>query len=88
MARQTGRFWRVADVISHFIALGCELRIAEPTVQLPDGDCLNVRYLLNVASGAFVPLVDLDDADKVSDSEVVFWERRLGLRIPRPDTLN
>jgi len=88
LAKQTSRFWRVAEVISLFVAQGCELRIAEPTVQLSDGDCLNVRYLLNSASGAFVPLVDLDDDDKVSDGEVVFWERRLGLRIPRTDTLN
>ncbi len=64
------------------------LRSAEPTVHLDDGECLNVRYRLNPSSGAFAPLVDLDDDDQVSDSEVAFWERRLGLQIPRPDKLN
>jgi hypothetical protein len=83
LARRAGEFRRVGEALSAFIALGCELRVAEATVHLDDGDVLNVRYLLNPATGAFVPLVDLEDDEQVSAAEVRFWERRLGLTLPR-----
>lgn len=66
------------------MAKGCEVRVAEATILLDDGDCLNVRYLLNPVDNAFVPLIDLADDDRVSESEVAFWERRLGIMIGRP----
>jgi len=72
-------------MLDRFVLSGCELRIAEATVRMPDGDCLNVRYLLNPANGMFVPLVDLDDSDSVSEGEVAFWERRLGVLVSRPE---
>jgi hypothetical protein len=83
VAKQASQFWRVGLVIEMFVKQGCELRVAEQAVQLEDGDCLNARYLLNPTSGAFVPLVDLTDEQQVSELEVAFWERRLGVAIPR-----
>lgn len=53
-------------------------------MKLEDGDCLNVRYLVHEPTRVFVPLVDLEDDQWVSEDEVAFWERRLGLTIPRP----
>jgi hypothetical protein len=48
---------------------------------------LNVRYLLNPDTGAFAAIVDLSDEDYVSAAEVGYWERRLGITIPKPPTL-
>ena len=84
MAGPLTRFWPVGQVLARFVALGCEVRIAEPTVRLADGDNFSVRYLLRPATGDFVPLVDLADDDRVSEVELAFWERRLGLTIQRP----
>ncbi len=46
-----------------------------------DGDVLNVRYLLNPATGGFAALQDLADDERVSTEEVEFWERRLGIAV-------
>lgn len=85
MAKRSTDFWRVGAIVDLFTKNGCQLRIAEATVQLPDGDCFNARYLYNPKNDAFVPLIDLMDEDSVSEAEVSFWERRLGLQIGRPD---
>jgi hypothetical protein len=77
-------FWPVGLIIQLFVEAGCELRVAEPTVVLEDGDCLNVRYLIKTSTKTYVPLVDLEDDQFVSESEVAFWERRLELTIGRP----
>jgi hypothetical protein len=84
LAKAASDFWTVCIIVDLFKERGCELRVAEPTVHLDDGDCFNARYLLNPETGAFVPLIDLDDYDKVSETELAFWERRLGITIPRP----
>jgi len=81
LAQQAARFWLVGDIIEKFVAHGCRLREAEPTVLFEDGDCLNVRYLLNPATAGFVAIQDILDTDSVSQDEVEFWERRLGLSV-------
>lgn len=86
MAGRLNPFWPVGAVLARFVALGCEVRVAEPTVRIADGDNFSVRYLLRPSTGAFVPLVDLADDDRVSEIELAFWERRLGLTISRPET--
>lgn len=63
--------------------MGCEIREAERPVYMDDGDSFNFRYLVNTETGAFQPVVDLDDADFISEGEVEFWERRLGIVIPK-----
>lgn len=77
-------FWKVRSVISLFIQMGCELREAEEEVVSGDGDVLNYRYLVNPDTGAFVAIVDLGDDEFVSAIDVAFWERRLGVTIPKP----
>jgi hypothetical protein len=74
----------VRSVLSLFIQMGCELRTAEESAVSPDGDVLNIRYLVNPDSGAFVAIVDLGDDEFVSAGEVAYWERRLGVTIPKP----
>jgi hypothetical protein len=64
--------------------MGCELRTAEQSNVSPEGDVLNFRYLVNPDSGAFVAIVDLGDDEFVSAAEVAYWERRLGVTIPKP----
>jgi hypothetical protein len=84
ISKQSGTFWNVREIISLFQQMGCELNTAEVTVEFTDGDCFNFRYLLNPANKMFVPLVDLGDDQSVSKWEVEFWERRLGITIPKP----
>lgn len=81
MAQLAGQFWPVGDIVRKFVACGCTVREAEPTVMFEDGDCLNVRYLLNPKTGGFAAIQDLLDTDSVSRDEVEFWERRLGVSV-------
>ena len=83
-AKRVGTFYLVRDVLTTFMMMGCELNIAEKNVLTPDGDCWNVRYLLNPLHNTFVPVVDLSDDQFVSAGEVEDWERRLKLVIPKP----
>jgi hypothetical protein len=39
---------------------------------------------VNPDSEAFVAIVDLGDDEFVSAGEVAYWERRLGVTIPKP----
>jgi hypothetical protein len=64
--------------------MGCELRVAERDLVSDQGDVLNARYLFNPENSAFVPILDLGDEEFVSSGEVAFWERRLGVNIPKP----
>ena len=77
-------FWKVRSVIALFIQMGCELREADQEVVSDDGDVLNYRYLVNPDTNAFVAIVDLGDDEFVSAVDVAFWERRLGVTIPKP----
>lgn len=63
--------------------MGCEIREAEAPVYLDDGDVFGFRYLVNLETTAFVPIVDLGDDQYVSEGEVADWERRLGIVIPK-----
>jgi len=83
-AKRSGTFWKVRDVLALFVQMGCELRSAEADVVSDDGDFLNFRYLINNETGAAVPILDMGDDEYVSAGEVAFWERRLGVRIPKP----
>jgi hypothetical protein len=82
--RRLTTFWKVRSVLSLFIQMGCELRVAESDIVDQGGDVLNFRYLFNPDNGAFVPIVDLGDEEYVSAGEVEYWERRLGVTIPKP----
>ena len=70
--------------MSLFIQMGCELRVAEGDVVSDGGEVLNFRYLFNPENKAFVAIVDLGDEEFVSAGEVEYWERRLGVTIPKP----
>lgn len=83
-AKRLNPFWKVREVLSLFIQMGCELRIAEHTIHCDDGDVFNFRYLFNPDNDAFVPIVDLADDQFVSAGEVADWERRLGVTTPKP----
>ena len=84
VAKRIGTFWKVGELVSLFVQMGCECREAETTVESPDGDCFNLRYLLNPDNGNHVPLLDLSDDHAVSKWEVESWERRLDVTIPKP----
>ena len=45
---------------------------------------MNFRYLYNPDNGAVVAILDLGDDEFVSSGEVAYWERRLGVSIPKP----
>jgi hypothetical protein len=83
VAQRSGRFWRVGDVISVFLQMGCELKNLPGKIETPSGDGLVVRYLLNPETGGFVELIDLADDESVSIDEVEYWERRLTMEIPK-----
>jgi hypothetical protein len=74
----------VDDIIEAFVARGCKHNIAEETVTDSDGDAFGVSYLLNPVTGGSQPLVDLDRKQSISEWELAFWERRLGIKLPRP----
>ena len=84
ITKRSGTFWSVGEIVLLFQQRGCKINTAEGTVKTTDGDCFNVRYLLNPANKAFVPLVDLGDDQFISKHEVESWERRLGIEIPKP----
>ena len=84
MAAPTQGFWSVGVVLRAFRSAGCELRTAETTVRLEDGEIMNLRYLLAPGGERFVALVDLEDDELVSEGEVQFWERRLQVKLARP----
>ena len=71
------------EIISLFLQMGCEIREAESSVYLDDGDSFDFRYLVNTETRAFQPIVDLTDEDFISEGEVAAWERRLGIMIPK-----
>jgi hypothetical protein len=83
-AKRTGRFWEVKAILDLFVQMGCELRVAESDPRSDTGEISNLRYLFNPQSGNFVAIVDLGDDEFVSAGEVAFWERRLGVTIPKP----
>jgi hypothetical protein len=65
--------------------MGCELRTAEAPLY-DEGGVTNLRFLINSDdSKKFVAIVDLDDSDFIPEGEVEFWERRLGIVIPKGD---
>ena len=64
--------------------MGCEYNIAEPRVDDGHGSVFSFDYLINRENKTFVPLQDLGDGESVSSWEVEFWERRLGIKIPKP----
>jgi hypothetical protein len=81
--RGATRFYRVREIVSLFVQMGCEIREAEKPVYLEDGDSFGFRYFVNIETGAFQPIVDLADEDFISEGEVTAWERRLGIIIPK-----
>lgn len=65
--------------------MGCDLRTAEESLY-DEGGVTNLRFLINSDdSKKFVAIVDLDDSDFIPEGEVEFWERRLGIVIPKGD---
>jgi len=82
--RRLTTFSKVRSVLSLFIQMGCELRTAEGPAISGEGDVLNFRYLYNPDNGAVVAILDLGDDEFVSSGEVAYWERRLGVSIPKP----
>lgn len=87
-AQATGRFYRVRDILDAFKQVGCEVRVAEPTILSEDGDCWNVRYVVDPSTKRFVPVQDLADDEFIAEWEVRYYERRLGITIPRPSSLS
>jgi hypothetical protein len=64
--------------------MGCEHRIAEEIIHSADGDCYGLSYLFNPENGNHVPITDLSPDHSISTYEVEYWERRLGVVIPKP----
>ena len=83
MAKLIGRHRKVSEVLSLFIGMGCELRVTNAAVTLSNGEQFTVRYLVNPDRTAFVTIEDLNDGDSIFEEEIEYWERRLGVNIPR-----
>jgi hypothetical protein len=88
LAHRAGKFWKVREAVSVFLQMGCELRVLPGKVMIRDGEPLFVRFLIEPASGRFVELIDLHDDESVSLEEIEYWERRLGMEIPKGDDLH
>jgi hypothetical protein len=64
--------------------MGCEHNVAEPCVDDGQGSVFVFSYLVNNDNKTFVALQDLSDDEFMSSWEVESWERRLGVKIPKP----
>jgi hypothetical protein len=84
LPKQISTFYPVGDIIDAFVARGCKHNIAEDNIEDSDGDVFGVSYLFNPTTRTFQPLVDLDKKHSISDWELASWERRLGIKLPRP----
>ena len=73
----------MGDILKQAHLPGCKTTVAEETVRTSDGDLLNLRYLFSPDGARSVPLIDLEDDEWVPEREIISWERRLGIRIPR-----
>jgi hypothetical protein len=85
VAKRKGHFWRVGDVLSLFQLMGCEIADLPHPIQSEGGEFIRVRYLLYPETGRFVPIEDLEDDEQIAAEEVEYWERRLGLEVPKGD---
>jgi hypothetical protein len=88
LPKKIGTFRRVAEVISLFIGMGCKLHTTSTKIQLNDGEFFQVKYLLSPDGTNFVPIEDLNDDEFISEDEIEYWERRLGVSIPRPNEIH
>jgi hypothetical protein len=64
--------------------MGCQHNVVEPCVDDGYGSVFGFSYLLNPETKAAVPIVDLGEDEYLSIYELESWERRLGIKIPRP----
>lgn len=76
-------WYTVQQLIEIFTAMGCELREPGILMTSPDGEMFDVRYLYNPQTGEYLELVGLDPSDSLPLSEVEYWERRLGMLVPK-----
>jgi len=83
LAKQANPFWKVRNIISLFVQMGCEYYTVEPFIDDGHGSVFGFSYLVNPATGAAVPILDLGDEEFVSSWEVESWERVLGIEIPK-----
>lgn len=88
MAQISGNLRRVSEVISLFIGMGCELRTASSSVQLNDGESFTPRYLIAPDKSNFVQIDYLNDDEFIFESEIEYWERRLGVSIPKRNEIH
>jgi hypothetical protein len=88
VAQRSGHFWRVGDAIAIFVQMGCELRVLPGEIQRPSGGSFTVRFLFNPDTNGFVEIIDLDDNEQISMEEIEYWERRLGMDIPKGSNIN
>src|ERR1700731_205874 len=75
ISKQSGTFWNVREIVSLFQQMGREIHTSQDTVKSIGGVCFYVRYLLNPANKAFVPLADLEDDQSISKWEAHVLER-------------
>lgn len=77
-------FYNSKEIINLFIGMGCEYTRDNGRVECPDGDNFSVDELKSPETGGFIAIIDLGDNKSISSIEVDGWERRLGVKIPRP----
>ena len=68
--------------------MGCELKRASTPVRVNDGDAFWPRYIISPDKTNFVTIEDLSDDELISQSEIEYWERRLGVEIPGDNEIN
>jgi hypothetical protein len=68
--------------------MGCELKTSRDSFKVGDGEDIRPRFLISPDGKNFVPIIDLNDSDYMAQSEIDYWERRLGVSIPPPSQIN
>lgn len=89
MAMRAPGWWpTVRELVGLFCAMGCVLREMPGYLEGPSGESGPVRFLYSPDADDFVSLRDLADDARLPPSEIANWERRLGMSIPKPDSLS
>jgi hypothetical protein len=74
--------WRkLSDLIHFFVLMGCVLERIPGHLEGPDG-AHPIRFLYSPETDDFVSLLNYEDDEYLSPSEIENWERRLGFKLP------
>ena len=88
MAKIAEKFHKVSKIISRFVGMGCSLQISSICVEIDGHPDFYPRFLMSPDGKKFAPIDDLKDDENIPESEIAYWERRLGINIPRDSDIH